>query len=168
MSRNSDFETGNDFGKSSGKGQSAKAPSLRLMRVNENVRHAIAAILSRGTINDKDLAKASITVTEVRTSPDLRNATIFVMPLGGDPDKKIVKALNKHSNFLRGELSRAVTMKYMPRLKFLLDDSFDEATLIDGLLRDPHVAQDLQDLNATDDQYDEEDAADNHNDSGEK
>lgn len=118
-------------------------PSLRLLRVGENVRHAISAILSRGDVQDPDLARASVTVSEVRISPDLRNATVFVMPLGGDPELKITKALNRNNAFIRGEMSKVVHMKYMPRLKFKLDESFDEASHIDTLLRDPRVTRDL-------------------------
>lgn len=118
-------------------------PSLRLLRVGENVRHAISAILTRGDVQDPDLEGASITVSEVRVSPDLRNATVFVMPLGGDDQGTIIKALNRNSAYIRGEMSKAVHMKYMPRLKFKLDDSFDEASHIDALLKDPKVQRDL-------------------------
>lgn len=122
-----------------------QGPSLRLLRVGENVRHAMSSILARGDVQDDDLASASVTVSEARVSPDLRNATIFVMPLGGDPEGKVVKALNRNAAFLRGEMSRIVHMKYMPRLKFTLDESFDEASHIEALLKDPRVAKDLQD-----------------------
>jgi ribosome-binding factor A len=116
--------------------------SLRLLRVGENVHHATSAILARGDVQDPELEGKSVTVSEVRVSPDLRNATVFVMPLGGDPDALITKALNRNSAFIRGEMSKVVHMKYMPRLKFKLDDSFDEATHIDQLLRDPRVTRD--------------------------
>lgn len=118
-------------------------PSLRLLRVGENVRHAISATLARGDVQDPDLAGASITVSEVRVSPDLRNATVFVMPLGGDDQGTIIKALNRNSAYIRGEMSKVVHMKYMPRLKFKLDDSFDEASHIDALLKDPKVQRDI-------------------------
>ena len=118
-------------------------PSLRLLRVGENVRHAISAILTRGDVQDPDLERASVTVSEVRVSPDLRNATVFVMPLGGDADGVVTKALNKNSAFIRGEMSKLVHMKYMPRLKFKIDESFDEASHIDALLKDPKVQRDL-------------------------
>jgi len=118
-------------------------PSLRLLRVGENVRHAIATILSRGDIQDPDLANVSVTVSEVRISRDLRNATIFVMPLGGDTDLKVTKALNKNNAHIRGVLSGMVDMKFLPRLKFKLDESFDEASHIEALLRDPKVAADI-------------------------
>jgi ribosome-binding factor A len=134
----------------------AKGPTLRLLRVGENVRHAVSAILQRGDVQDPDLVKASVTVSEVRISPDLRNATVFVMPLGGDADGKITKALNKHNAFIRGELAKVVHMKYMPRLKFIIDESFDEASHIDAILRDPRVQRDLHhedDVNDADDDW---------------
>ena len=118
-------------------------PSLRLLRVGENVRHAISAIMTRGDVQDPDLDGTSITVSEVRVSPDLRNATVFVMPLGGDEQGTIIKALNRNSAYIRGEMSKVVHMKYMPRLKFKLDDSFDEASHIDALLKDPKVQRDI-------------------------
>lgn len=117
---------------------------MRLLRVGENVRHAISAIMARGDVHDPDLTGHSITVSEVRVSPDLRNATVFVMPLGGDPDSVITKALNKNSAFIRGEMSKVVHMKFMPQLRFKVDESFDEASHIDALLRDPKVRKDLE------------------------
>lgn len=129
-------------------------PSLRLLRVGENVRHALSAILARGDVQDPVLEMASVTVSEVRVSPDLRNATIFVMPLGGDKDGKITQALNKNAAFLRGAMSKVVHMKYMPKLKFKLDESFDEASHIDSLLRTEKVMQDLaeDDMSSDDNQ----------------
>jgi len=131
--------------------KSTGGPGLRLLRVGENVRHAISAILARGDVHDPVLAQASVSVSEVRVSPDLRNATIFVMPLGGDPDLVVTKALNNNSAFIRGEMSKIVHMKYMPRLKFKLDESFDEASHIGALLRNPKVAQDIVVPDANDD-----------------
>lgn len=119
--------------------------SVRLLRVGESIRHAISAILQRGEVQDADLAGVSVTVTEVRVSPDLRNASVFVMPLGGDGDGVVIPALNRHSGFLRGQLSGKVHMKYLPRLRFIADESFDEASHIESLLADPKVARDLQD-----------------------
>jgi len=131
-----------DHTRSQAKG--AGGPSLRLLRVGENVRHAIAAILTRGDVQDPDLDGKSVTVSEVRISPDLRNATVFVMPLGGDPKGVITKALNKNTGFIRGAMSKVVHMKYMPRLTFKVDESFDEASHIDSLLRDPKVQRDIE------------------------
>ena len=126
-----------------------KDAGMRLLRVGENVRHALSSILARGEIRDDALKGVSITVTEARVSPDLRNASIFVMPLGGfgaggvPAAEVVVAALNRHSAFIRGEMSRLVTMKYMPKLHFELDASFDEADRIGALLRDPKVQKDI-------------------------
>ena len=123
--------------------------SNRILRVGENIRHALSEILSRGVIRDPDLEGVSVTVTEVRCSPDLRNATIFAMPLGGIKEKEVIEALNRNSKFIRGQLSRMVSMKYLPKLKFTSDHSFGEADHIDALLHSPHVARDLK-LDETD------------------
>jgi len=119
-------------------------PSLRLLRVGENVRHAIAAILTRGEVQDPDLDGKPVTVSEVRVSRDLRHATVFVMPLGGDPEGVVTKALNRNSAFIRGALSKVVNMKFSPQLKFKIDESFDEASHIESLLRDPKVRRDIE------------------------
>jgi ribosome-binding factor A len=121
----------------------SKGPSTRVLRVSENIRHALSEILSRGEIRDEALNDVSITVTEVRCSPDLRNATIFVMPLGGLNEKEVVEALNANNKYIRGQLSKMVRMKYLPNLKFTSDFSFGEADHIDSLLKSDHVAQDL-------------------------
>lgn len=130
-----------------GKSEKSKKgePSIRLLRVGENVRHAIASVLARGDVQDEAIEGASISVTEVRLSPDLRHAKVYVMPLGGDIDGKVVKALNNHAGFIRGEISPRLTMKYMPKLKFIADDSFDEARKMEDLLADPKVRQDTAD-----------------------
>jgi ribosome-binding factor A len=114
-----------------------------VLRVGENIRHALSDILSRGEIRDEALNDVSVTVTEVRCSPDLRNATIFVMPLGGIKEKEVVEALNANSKYIRGQLSKMVSMKYLPNLKFTADFSFGEADHIETLLKSDHVAQDL-------------------------
>mgnify|MGYP003643978374 CR=1 FL=1 len=118
-------------------------PSLRLLRVAENVRHAISAILARGDVQDPDLGHVSVTVSEVRLSSDMRHATIFVMPLGGDKTGKIIEALNRKAGFIRGAMGKMVHMKFMPQLKFKQDESFDEASHIEALLRSEKVMQDL-------------------------
>lgn len=120
-----------------------KAPSLRLLRVSENVRHAIATIIARGDVHDHDLVGVSITVSEVRVSPDMRNAKVYIMPLGGVDQEKVIKALNKAGPYIRGQLSKRVRMKYLPRLAFRLDESFDEASHIQELLADPKVQKDV-------------------------
>ncbi len=118
-------------------------PSHRLLRVGENIRHALSEIFARGEIHDPSLEEISVTVTEVRCSPDLRNATVFVMPLGGVNEKDVVEGLNRSRKYIRGQLSRMVSMKYLPNLKFTGDGSFGEADHIEQLLHSPHVAQDL-------------------------
>lgn len=125
------------------KNRGRSGPSTRLLRVGENVRHALSTILARNEVQDEDLKGKSITVSEVRVSSDLRNATVFVMPLGGDPDLKVTKALNKNSAYIRGMMGHVVQMKFTPQLKFKLDESFDEASNIERLLKDPRVAADL-------------------------
>ncbi|MCC3861883.1 30S ribosome-binding factor RbfA [Pseudemcibacter aquimaris] len=121
----------------------SEGPSTRVLRVGENIRHALSDILSRGEIRDEALSDVSVTVTEVRCSPDLRNATIFVMPLGGINETEVVAALNSNSKYIRGQLSKMVRMKYLPNLKFTSDHSFGEADHIEALLNSDHVARDL-------------------------
>lgn len=121
-----------------------KAPSLRLLRVSENVRHAISTIIARGDVHDPDLAGVSITVSEVRVSPDMRNAKVYIMPLGGVDQEIVIKALNKAGPYIRGQLSKRVRMKYLPRLAFRLDESYDEASHIQELLADPKVVRDVE------------------------
>ena len=118
-------------------------PGHRLLRVGENIRHALSEILSREELQDEALKGVSVTVTEVRCSPDLRNATVYVMPLGGVHEQDVVDGLNRCSKFLRGQLSRQVRMKYLPKLKFQADSSFGEADHIEKLLHSPRVARDL-------------------------
>jgi ribosome-binding factor A len=121
-----------------------QGPTQRQLRAGELMRHALVEILREEEINDPDLAGISVTVTEVRMSPDLRNATIFIEPLGGDHAGEVVKALNRHGKFLRGRLGRSIDMKFTPALKFLHDESFDEAARMNRLFDDPRVAQDLK------------------------
>lgn len=123
--------------------RAGKMPSQRQLRVGEILRHALATVFIREDINDPDLAGVSVTVTEVRPSPDLRNATVFVAPLGGKNEASVVSALNKHTKYIRGFIGRDVHLKYTPQLTFRLDESFDEASHIDQLLRAPEVARDL-------------------------
>jgi ribosome-binding factor A len=121
----------------------AKAPSQRQLRVGEELRHALAQLLSRGELRDPDLAGVPITVTEVRASPDLKNATAYVMPLGGGEETPILKALQRAAPFLRGRLAREVTLKFTPALTFEIDHSFAEAERIETLLR--HARDDQPD-----------------------
>lgn len=117
--------------------------SVRLLRVGEQVRHALSDILMRGDVHDEVLASHSVSITEVRMSPDLRHATVFVKPLLGADEAEVIKALKKNVRYLRGEVSRRVNTKYAADLKFLPDESFDEGSHIDRLLRSPKVARDL-------------------------
>ena len=117
--------------------------SVRLLRVGEQVRHALSEILMRGDVHDETLASHSVSITEVRMSPDLRHATVFVKPLLGADEEEVLKALRKHVRYLRGEVSKRVITKYAANLKFLADESFDEGSHIDSLLRSPVVARDL-------------------------
>jgi len=134
----------------------AKAPSQRQLRVGEEVRHALAWALERGEVRDPDVQGIAITVTEVRVSPDLRNATAFVVPLGGaragNPEQ-VLNGLNRAVPYLRKVIARSVQLRNVPRLNFIADTSFDEASHIDQLLRDPSVARDLAD-------HDDDDADD--------
>jgi ribosome-binding factor A len=118
--------------------------SVRLLRVGEQVRHALSEILMRGDVHDETLASHSVSITEVRMSPDLRHATVFVKPLLGADEAEVLKALRRNVRYLRGEVSKRVNTKYAADLKFLPDESFDEGSRIDRLLRDPTVARDLE------------------------
>ena len=117
--------------------------SVRLLRVGEQVRHVLADILARGEVHDDLLASHPVSVTEVRMSPDLRHATVFVKPLLGADEAAVLKALRTNTAYLQREVARCVNTKYAARLKFLADESFDEGSHIDRLLRDPKVARDL-------------------------
>ena len=121
----------------------AGAPSQRQLRVGEVVRHALAEIVARGEVRDPDLEGLVVTVPEVRLSPDLKIATVYVMPLGGAREDKVVAALSRHVRFLRGEVARRVALKFMPELQFRLDTTFAESDRIEELLRSPEVARDL-------------------------
>lgn len=118
--------------------------SVRLLRVGEQVRHALSDILMRGDVHDETLASHSVSITEVRMSPDLRHATIFVKPLLGTDEAQVLAALKRNVRYLKGEVARRVNTKYAADLKFLVDESFDEGSRIDRLLRDPKVARDLE------------------------
>lgn len=121
----------------------AAGPSQRQLRAGELVRHALVDILAREDLRDPDLKGISITVGEVRASPDLKHATAFVAALGAHDPKKIAAALGRISGFLRGRLARAVDLKFTPELHFIPDVSYDEASHIDEVLRRPEVARDL-------------------------
>lgn len=134
-----------------------KGPSQRQLRVSENLRHELSQIFTRIDIRDEDLLDVIITVSEIRTSPDMRQATVYVMPLGGKNKEIVVDALTRHRKFLRGELSRRVTLKYMPELHFRLDETFDESGRISDVLNSEKVAQDLGEKPETDPSIDNPD-----------
>lgn len=125
-----------------GRGQ-PQGPSQRQLRAGELVRHALVEVLREEDITDEAMVGVSVTVTEVRMSPDLRHATCFVEPLGGGQASAVVDALNRHSRFLRGRLGRHIELKFTPDLKFLHDESFNEAARMDRLFQDPKVQRDL-------------------------
>jgi ribosome-binding factor A len=125
------------------KKSSASGGSQRQLRVGETVRHAVAEILSHGSVHDPDLEGHIITVPEVRMSPDLKLATIYVMPLGGRDTEIVIAALERHKKFLRGELARRINLKFAPDVRFRVDERFDEAERIEKLLRTPAVQKDL-------------------------
>lgn len=119
--------------------------SQRQLRVGELIRHELAAMLSRGDIHDPVIEGHMITVPEVRMSPDLRLATIYVMPLGGRNEQEVLDALDRNKRYIRGEISRRVNLKFAPDIRFRLDERFDEAERIEKLLRTPQVRRDLKD-----------------------
>src|SRR4030088_3731321 len=132
------------------KKDSAPGGSQRQLRVGETVRHAIADILLHGSVHDPELEGHIITVPEVRMSPDLKLATIYVMPLGGRDTDAVLAALERNKKFLRGEIARHVNLKFAPDIRFRIDERFDEAERIEKLLRTPAVRRDLD--NKTDDE----------------
>jgi ribosome-binding factor A len=120
------------------------APSQRALRVGELIRHAVSGMLTRGDVHDPVLEGHLITVPEVRMSPDLRMATIYVMPLGGRDVKEVIEALDHNKKYLRGEIARQVNLKFAPEIRFRADERFDEAERIEKLLRTPAVQRDLK------------------------
>jgi ribosome-binding factor A len=117
--------------------------SVRLLKVGEQVRHVLSELLMRQEVHDETLTAHSVSVTEVRMSPDLRHATVFVKPLLGMDEAEVLKALRTNTAFFQRELARRLKLKYAAKLKFLGDESFDEAARIEALLSDPKVARDL-------------------------
>ena len=126
-----------------GRNDGPSGPSQRQLRVGEALRHAIADILFRNEIQDPDLAGVSVTITQVKPSPDMRYATVYCEPLGGQNAKAIVAALNRHKGFLRGEMGHRLTMKFTPELRFVEDETFAEAQKIETILKSPEVQRDL-------------------------
>jgi ribosome-binding factor A len=133
--------------------------SQRQLRVGEAVRHALVRILERAHFRDPDLVDVSVTVTEVRVSPDLHNATAFVLPLGGTNQPTVIAALKRAVPYLRGQLAREVDLRTVPNLMIEPDTSFDYATHIDTLLRQREVARDLDEESDADSQDDSREGA---------
>ena len=117
--------------------------SQRQLRVGELIRHQMAELLSRGDIHDPVVETHVITIPEVRMSPDLRLATIYVMPLGGRDETQVLEALDRNKKYVRGEIARRVNLKFAPEIRFRIDERFDEAERIEKLLRTPAVRRDL-------------------------
>ena len=131
-----------------------KTPSQRQLRVGEEVRHAIAWILERGELRDPAFAGNPLTITEVRISPDLKNATCFITPLGGGDESEVthvLDALKRASGYLRHEVSERMNLRFSPRLSFEFDHSFDEAGRIESILHSPDVQRDLATEDAPED-----------------
>ena len=127
-------------------------PSQRMLRVGELVRHALAGLFARGEIEDDLLAGKVITVPEVRMSPDLKLASAYVMPLGGEGAAEIVAALNRHARFIRGRIAPELDLKFAPEVRFFVDETFEEFGKIDAILRSERVQRDLH----SDDEKDKE------------
>jgi len=125
---------------------SSKAPGQRQLRVGEELRHVLVEVLSREELRDPAMEGVSVTATEVRIGPDLRQATAYVMPLGGGEVQPIIDALNRAAGFIRGRISRMVNLRYTPSFAFEADTAFDEASKINTLLRQAKpTAKDLDD-----------------------
>lgn len=135
--------------------QNGGEPSQRMLRVAELVRHAMSELLTRGALNDPVLDTQVVTVPRVRMSPDLKLATVYVLPLGGGETEKVIDALDKHRKFLRGEVARKINLKFAPDVRFRIDEDFEKASKIDALLNSAQVRRDL-----SGDENDEDDAAD--------
>jgi ribosome-binding factor A len=118
-------------------------PTQRMLRVGELVRHALAQLFARGGIEDDALVGAVITVPEVRMSPDLKLASAYIMPLGGERAHEIVEALNRHQRFIRGRVAPEIDLKFAPEMRFFVDETFEEFGKIDALLKSDRVQRDL-------------------------
>lgn len=122
---------------------SGEDQSVRLLKVGERVRHILSELLARQEVHDDVLAAHSVSVTEVRMSPDLRQARVYVKPLLGEEEEVVLKALRTNTAYLQREVAQRLGLKFAPKLKFQADESFDEAYRIETLLNDPRVARDL-------------------------
>jgi ribosome-binding factor A len=143
MSRRPPSQSPRHGGRRPGRNDGPSGPTQRQLRVGEALRHALAEVLNRNEIRDPDLDGVSVTVTQVKPSPDMRYATVYCEPLGGQNAKPIVAALNRHKGFLRGEMGHRLTMKFTPELRFVEDESFAEAQKIEDILKSDRVSRDL-------------------------
>jgi ribosome-binding factor A len=139
-----------------GRNDGPLGPSQRQLRVGEALRHALAEILFRNEIQDPVLAGVSVTITQVKPSPDMRYCTVYCEPLGGENAREVIAALNRHKGFLRGEMGHRLTMKFTPELRFVEDASFAEALKIDTILRSERVSRDIAATDEPEDGEDEE------------
>jgi len=126
------------------KAHTSRGPSQRQLRVGEMLRKVLSEVFLKIDISDNDLKGIVLTVSEVRAAPDLKNATVYLLPLGGKNQDTAIAALNRHKRFIRGEVSRRVNLRYMPELSFELDTTFDETGRLNELLRSPSVARDIE------------------------
>lgn len=137
-----------------------KPPSQRQLRVGEELRHVIASILERGDIRDPDVAGRAVTVTEVSVSPDLRNATVFVVPLGGGDTASLLSGLKRVRPYLRHEVAKSVQLRVVPDFSFAADDTFDNASRIEALLNSPQVRRDVEAFHIDDHEAEEDEGRD--------
>lgn len=121
-----------------------KGPSQRMLRVGELIRHKLSEMLARGDVHDDVLASHVITIPEVRLSPDLKLATVYVMPLGGNDVKPVIEALTRNKKYIRAEVAHTLNLRYAPDLRFREDETFEEATRIDRLLDSERVQRDIK------------------------
>ncbi len=124
----------------------AEQHSVRVLKVSERVRHILSELLARQEVHDEVVSASNIAVTEVRMTPDLRNATAYVKPLLGSEEDDVVAALRQNTAFLQREVAKRLGLKFAPKLKFRKDESFAEADRIEELLRDPKVSRDLDEM----------------------
>lgn len=126
------------------KSESAKGPSQRMLRIGEMIRHKLAEMLARSEIHDDVLASHTVTIPEVRMSPDLKIATAYVMPLGGEDVDPVLKALDRNKKYIRSEIAQTLDLRYAPDIRFRFDETFDEVNRIDRLLHSPRVRADVE------------------------